>query len=239
MGFQFTQWVCYFKENKLNLHKLDWNDPYQLTTYEYQTIYKSIQQFQIGESSEGKFLMGSAKRYLSKENDKFYLQALILFIQEEQRHAKQLSLFMEKEHIPTIKKHWIDQVFRKLRRFANLEQSITVLLTAEIIATVYYDAIRHVTKSKILIDICQQILSDEAKHVEFQSVTLSEISNNRSFALNIAIKLIREILLFGTLMIVWLYHKKVFKAGGYTFFRYVRCAFDEHKRSESIIKYGI
>jgi len=135
----------------------------QLTTEEYNTIYQSIQQFQIGESSEGKYLMKAANEYLKDKSYNGYAEALKLFIQEEQRHARYLAYFMKVEDIPVIKKHWIDQIFRKLRRLASLKQSITVLLAAEIIATVYYEALKNVTNSKLLIDICNRLLLDEAK----------------------------------------------------------------------------
>ncbi|MGD2434216.1 hypothetical protein ACP8H3_09665 [Bacillus velezensis] len=46
--------------------------------------------------------------------------------------------------------------FRRLRRFASLEQSITVLLTGSV----------------CLQSICGQILIDEEKHIEFQAETL-------------------------------------------------------------------
>ncbi|MED4702270.1 hypothetical protein ABEU80_06045 [Bacillus velezensis] len=46
--------------------------------------------------------------------------------------------------------------FRRLRRFASLEQSITVLLTGSV----------------CLQSICRQILIDEEKHIEFQAETL-------------------------------------------------------------------
>lgn len=235
MDFNFEAWIDYFQENKMNVNQLDWSEKYQLSTGELQTIYRSIQQFQIGESSEGKFLIESPKKYLAEQNDKSYLQALILFIQEEQRHAYELGLFMKKQHIPIIKKHWVDQVFRKLRRFANLEQSITVLLTAEIIATVYYDALKRVTSSKTLIRICEQILRDEAKHVEFQSVALNRISKHRNTLLKKLMGSTRLFLLSGTLIIVWLYHYKVLKAGGYHFIKYFKSALNEHYRAEKII----
>ncbi|MGB8002086.1 MAG: ferritin-like domain-containing protein [Anaerobacillus sp.] len=235
MNFDFRSWVDYFKNNKGNLHSIEWSEGYQLSSHEYHTIYQSLQQFQVGERSEGKFLIKSTKRYLSKMKDHSYLQAIILFIHEEQRHAKELARFMEKQQIPTIRKHWVDQVFRKLRRFASLEQSITVLLTAELIATVYYDALKRSTKSKVLRGICEQILDDEAKHVEFQSVALHQMSNNRKKVTKGIVKAIRMSLFLGTLIIVWFQHHKVFRAGGYGVVKYFKYALLEYRRAEKII----
>lgn len=61
MIFDFRQWVNYFNQNKENLKHIEWNEPYILNSNEYYTILRSIQQFQVGERSEGKFLIKSAK----------------------------------------------------------------------------------------------------------------------------------------------------------------------------------
>ncbi|WP_164672387.1 hypothetical protein [Bacillus velezensis] len=47
-----------------------------------------------------------------------------------------------------------------------------MLLTAEVIAAVYYDALKNVTGSVCLQSICGQILIDEKQHFEFQAETL-------------------------------------------------------------------
>ncbi|TYP69507.1 hypothetical protein [Paenibacillus methanolicus] len=225
MDVHYGAWSRYYRENKTRLRELDWDDPYRLDEAEYKTIAGSIQQFQIGESSEGKYLIEAAKRYLAGRRDQSYLESLILFIQEEQRHARELARFMERQHIPRIRSHWVDGVFRKLRRFASLEQSITVLLTAEIIASVYYIALRQATKSPLLIGICDQILADEAKHVEYQCVALGEFARRRAKPMNRVAGLLRRVLLTGTLAVVWFYHGKVFRAGGYRFASFCQGAF--------------
>lgn len=69
MGFDFRQWVSYFNQNKANLQHIEWHAPYMLSASEYHTILRSVQQFQVGERSEGKFLVKSAKRYLSHSKD--------------------------------------------------------------------------------------------------------------------------------------------------------------------------
>ncbi|MFG3444326.1 hypothetical protein ACGFZ1_06430 [Bacillus velezensis] len=47
-----------------------------------------------------------------------------------------------------------------------------MLLTAEVIVAVYYDALKNVTGSVCLQSICWQILIDEEKHIEFQAEKL-------------------------------------------------------------------
>jgi hypothetical protein len=71
------------------------------------------------------------------------------------------------------------------------------------------------TKSEVLIDLCNQILSDEEKHVQFQAETLQQFAQNRNVLFNRIVYILRRILFEGTLIIVWYQHKSVFKAGGY------------------------
>ncbi|GIP29410.1 hypothetical protein J23TS9_45400 [Paenibacillus sp. J23TS9] len=210
-----SKWVQYFASNNQNLKYIHWDDNYKLTTKERETVIKSIQQFQLGENSEGKHLIKRAQEYVQKTKDEDYYLALIEFIKEEQRHARDLGRFMRAQGIPPLRKHWVDNIFRRFRRNASLEQSIIVLVTAEIIAKIYYKALQKSTKSKVLIDLCDQILCDEGKHVQFQSETLHKLSQNRSAFFNRIVYILRRCLFEGTLIIVWYQHKPVFKAGGY------------------------
>src|SRR5258706_385192 len=88
-----------------------------------------------------------------------YIEAIRLFIAEEQRHARDLAHFLQINEIPLVKTTFTDGVFRRLRQIlGNLEISIAVLITAEIIAIVYYTALRDATNSQVLQTLCKQIL---------------------------------------------------------------------------------
>jgi hypothetical protein len=234
MDFKF--WRDYFAKNNQVLSPIPWGEAYEISADERAIITKSIQQFQIGESSEGKHLIHNAKNYSQKIEDPSYLEAIILFIKEEQRHARDLARFMTSQNIPLIKKHWVDQVFRKLRKFAGLELSIIVLVTAEIIAKVYYKALKNATKSKVLINLCERILDDEVKHVEFQSLTLHELSHNRATTLNKLSRCFHWILMQGTIIVVWIHHRKVLRAGGYHFTDFFASCKEEFYESDLLVK---
>lgn len=225
----------YFLSNNLSLKYIHWDDNYDLTTKERETITKSIQQFQLGENSEGKHLIKRAQEYVNKTQDQDYYHALIEFIKEEQRHAKDLGRFMKLQGIPLIRTHWVDNVFRRLRKYASLEQSVIVLLTAEIIAKIYYIALKQSTNSLILIDLCNQILSDEEKHVQFQSETLHKLAQNRSAFINSTVHILRRFLFEGTLIVVWYQHMSVFKAGGYTLRSYYKECRNEFNLTKKLI----
>jgi hypothetical protein len=233
--FNFNSWIDYFILNKRNLKTIYWTEIYKLTRKEFTTIYDSIRIFQKGESSEAKHIFKSAKQFLHHQSDQSYMEALTLFINEEHRHAFELKRFMSLQDIPCLRKHWSDTVFRQLRRFGGLEQSISVLLTAEFIAAVYYKALKQSTQSVVLRQICEQILSDEQMHIRFQSEAISQFYAGRSEVFNKTITAAKRILLEGTMIIVWSGHEKVLNKGGYDFFKFRKECLVEFSKSLHVI----
>ncbi len=232
----FKSWSDYFIRNRNSLHLIPWKEAQWLSEKEFEKIRKSIAVFQKGESSDGKHLIQKAHKNAMKTGDKNYFDALMLFINEEHRHSFDLKRFMMIQGIPLLKTHWTDWIFRRLRNLGGLETSISVLLTAEIIATVYYDALSKATDSTVLKSICHQILEDEDMHIRFQSEGLSRFYVKRKFLTNAMIHLIRRILLEATMHAVWIDHRKVFKAGGYGFFSFRQSALSEFCRTIHIVQ---
>ncbi|MGC6430061.1 MAG: hypothetical protein ACON5F_03370 [Jejuia sp.] len=229
---KFQYWLNYFKNNENHFDDIFWDGEEKLTPHEIRIISSSIQQFQKGENSEGKHLIAFAK----KIGDQTYLETIKLFIKEEQKHALVLSKLMKTNNISRIKSHWIDDVFRGLRKLASLENSIIVLLTAEIIASVYYIALKECSNSKTLKAICNQILLDEEMHINFQSYTLGQFYKTKSSLNKIFSRYFHRILMTGTTCMVWLYHWKVLKHGGFPLQRFYKSVFTEYSRSEKMIK---
>lgn len=229
---KFQYWLTHFKNNQNQFEHINWELDEKLTSKEINIIKSSIQQFQKGENSEGKHLIQYAKKY----GDSIYLETIKFFIKEEQTHALVLGKFMKKHGIEKINDHWVDNVFRSMRKLTSLENSIIVLLTAEIIASVYYIALRECSNTKNLKNICLQILKDEEAHINFQSYTLNQFYKNKSFIGKIYSRLFHRILMTGTTFIVWFYHKKVFHYGGISFNHYYKLVFKEYSRSEKLIK---
>ncbi len=220
-------WDDYFAQNERELLCIPWEDDACVTDWEIAAIATSIQGFQLGESSEGFHLSKCAKIYSERANESAYFDAIKRFIREEQRHARDLARFMDLAGIATIKKTWPDAVFRKLRHFADLEVSISVLITAEIIAKVYYPALREATASPVLRTLCDQIIHDEEPHVEFQAQRLAILRRNRGrTTLQIGHGLHR-FLFFGTCLVVWYKHGKAIKAGGIGFRAFWRTCWRE------------
>lgn len=227
----FKDWRTYFVDNKDHFAWLDLSQIELLSSEEVATISNSIAQYQKGENSEGKNLIAYAQSFHNQD----YLETIKDFIREEQRHAAVLGSFMKTQGIPTLRSHWIDSVFRGLRSLAGLENSVIVLLTAEIIAAVYYKALRDATGSPELKAICKRILIDEEMHINFQSFTLREHFTSKTPLQKSLIRLFHRTLMRGTILVVWSSHKSVLKAGGYTLIKFATEVLTEFKRSEDMI----
>ena len=135
-------------------------------------------------------------------------------------HASVLAAFMHKFQIPLIKGHWVDHVFRWLRKAGGIQNTVGTLLIAEIIAKIYYRALRDATESDLLKRICLQILRDEDEHIRFQCDLLKIFHRRQSWLSNFFIGSYQLFLMMGTTFVVWWYHKKVLKQGGYYFGKY-------------------
>lgn len=212
----FSHWKNFFEMNQSHFDDVDWSMADTLTEKERQLVYTSLQQFQKGENSEGKHLYSFAKKY----DDATYIECIRLFIKEEQKHALVLGRYLDIYNIPRIKHHWVDGAFRKLRKLAGLENTISVLLTAEIISKVYYKGLKKATGSALLAKLCDQILKDEDQHIAFQCDTLNKLYHDKGKFPRFFNNFWNTTLMLGTIVVVWWHHKKVLKAGGYSFFNF-------------------
>jgi len=152
--------------------------------------------------------------------DAEWLPALQLFIAEEQEHSKILGRYLDREGIPRLEAHWLDGIFRSLRKLAGLELCAAVLVTAETLAIPFYQALRDATRSPLLRAICVRILCDEAAHLRFQGLTLGLIRcplGKRARAIR---SLGHAVLFHGTALLLWQQHRRVFHSAGWSFRRF-------------------
>lgn len=204
------EWLRYYQNNLDALRPIPWERGPELTTGESQAVARSVQEFQVGESSEGRHLLRNAQAYAERTGDFDYAKTMRLFIAEEQRHARDLGRFLRMNGIALVKSTFSDKVFRTLRNlFPGLELSIAVLVTAEIIAKVYYAALRAATQSVVLRALCDQILSDELQHVDFQSEQLAKLRRGRGAIGYFATMALQRFLFLGATLVVWSSHRRV------------------------------
>lgn len=210
-------WHHYFTTNAALRLPLPWEYSYQLSADEYAAVIPSIQEFQLGESSEGRQLYRAAQRYAAEAGDPDYVRAIAAFIREEQRHAQDLKRFLNSQRAPAINASWVDQIFRRLRRGTNLDLALSVLVSAELIANVYYAALAAATQSPALQALCAQILHDEAAHVQFHCERLACMRSRRTWMERRGAQLRHRALFAGACLVVWSRHAPVFQRAGRSF----------------------
>lgn len=214
-----SDWCQFFRDNEWTADDLPWDDPYRLTPRELQTIRGAVQQFQLGEGSEGRQLKKRARVFADRSGDDLFMVALQLFIREEQRHSGQLRRFMLRQQIPTLSHHWVDHAFRRLRVLSGLELELRVLVTAETIAVPFYRALAGATRSPLLQALCQRILHDEAGHLRYQSWMLARLEQGRSPRIRALVRGLHRLFVSATCCLVWRQYHSVFRAAGYGFSR--------------------
>lgn len=233
MKYTATRWRHYFQNNRASLDSFPWDAHTRLSEAERRAISASIQQFQLGEGSDGTNFLRLGARFGQKAGDASFLPSLRLFIAEEQMHSALLGRFMEQQGIPLLRRHWVDSVFRVLRKLMGLELCVTVLVTAECIAVPYYRALFLATQSRLLRSICERILRDEANHLEYQGETLGRLCEGASKLRAVVHAVAHRVLLAGTTLVVWKEHGLVFRAAGYSFSQFLSEAGDALSQTES------
>ena len=223
-------WHDYFTKNGLKPDGIPWNAHDTFSDEERRCIEKSIAAFQLGEYSEGRGLLKFAARYAEKYDDEYLVGITRLFVSEEQNHALLLKRFMARHGIECIKRNWTDTVFRRLRKDVGYELSVTVLITAEIIALIYYKALRACTGSVVLKAVCDKILADETAHVEYESEVLSSIRNAKPWPLKRAANFQHQFLFCGTVLVVYFEHQRVLRRGGYSLGKFWAACWTEYMK---------
>lgn len=209
-------WVEYFKYNNAHLIPLDYSLNNELNRGQKRLIFPSIKAFQIGEGSDSAHLTSVVKAFAEKSNYTDFPEIMRWFIVEENRHSQMLKAYLETYDEECEKSLWIDNIFRGLRKLMGIECEVIVLVTAEMIALSYYDALADATDSVLLKDICAQMLHDELMHIVLQSDTLNRISSSRAEFFNTISRVTRKILMSVTSSVVWKKYKDVFVKAGYT-----------------------
>ena len=225
MSRSTQDWVDHFRWNGSVAMRIPWHIGPDLGDGERAAIAHSIQMFQLGENGEGRHLMRYAKQWADRTGDTLYPEAIRMLIAEEQRHAGVLGRFMEINGIARIKRGCTDGIFWRARNlFGNLEVSISVLVSAEIIAKIYYPALSEATASIVLRSICEQIHREEIAHVEFQTEQLARIRAGRPAFGILATRLFHRVLFYPTLVVVGLSHRRALRRGGLSLRQFfVRC----------------
>lgn len=213
-------WVQYFSHN-LQQQRIDWAISPELTLTQRNNILKSLQAWQLGETSEGSNLINAATKYAKKLNDDKYVDAIKLFIKEEQKHGENLGKYLDLIGEKRIMKNWGDSLFRKFRGLnTDMEFWTIAVITVESAAQIFYQCLKDATNCKLLKQICTDILIDEAPHITFQIERLHIIFHQKNKIMRFLTYNYYYIFYFSTALVVWYAHQKLFKAGSVDFQKY-------------------
>jgi hypothetical protein len=90
-----AEWLDYFRTNADNHPRIPWAAGAEVTPTELATIARSLQAWQLGETSDGRHLLAAAARYAARVSDAGFVAMARLFILEEQRHGELLGKFLD------------------------------------------------------------------------------------------------------------------------------------------------
>jgi hypothetical protein len=216
------EWTEHFRSNAFN-HRVDWTTHPAITPEQIKVIKRSLQAWQLGETSDGKNLIRAASKYASRIDDPDYVKAITLFIKEEQKHGENLGRYLDVIGEQRIQKDWGDTLFRKVR-YLNTSMEIWTLavLVVESTAQVFYQALKASTQCPLLRQICSDILIDEAYHIVFQVERMTVLFEEKDALAKWFIRPIYTCFYFGVALLVWFAHRRLFRAGGNTFKMYIR-----------------
>jgi len=227
-----VQWRRYFEQNARNERQIPWELGADAPLTELAPILPSLRAWQLGETSDGRHLLKAAANYAKKVNDPSFVDAVRLFIREEQRHGENLGRFLDLAGVPRARFDWGDCLFRFSRYLLpGMEAWATPVVMVETHAMIYYNALRRASSSRVLQAICRQILCDEVPHIRFQCERLAILHRTRSPWL-LAFTRVGQRLLFTLITLaVWVGHRRALRAGGYEFSHFWRVAWGRMQRA--------
>ncbi|HEY1351149.1 MAG TPA: ferritin-like domain-containing protein [Ktedonobacteraceae bacterium] len=170
VSFPAGEWFQVFQENARQRLVIPWEQGIKVEPHLRRPLIRSLQRFQVGEQGDGLHLSKAAARTQQAE----YRATIDLFIKEEQEHSRLLARSITGLGGTLLRHHWSDTCFVFLRRLLGLRMELLVLLVAEVIAQVYYQALHNGTADVVLQNVFAQILHDEHNHVAFHCAYLRQ-----------------------------------------------------------------
>jgi len=222
-------WLNHFEYHADHPRRLPEGVPNVLTVTERHLIAPSVATFQLGEQSSGSNLLRAAYHFAQKHAAPEVARITELLIREEQQHAALLKSFMVAHGIPMRQQHWSDRAFRRIRKLAELEFSLGVLVTAELIGNVYYRALETATECQRLRLLCRMMVADELAHIGFESDLLLSMRAGKSAPVRITMDVAHRTFLIGTALVVWTTHRAVLKKAGYGLIGFVRACAEQYR----------
>ncbi|MGV3663079.1 MAG: hypothetical protein ACO1TE_23035 [Prosthecobacter sp.] len=210
-------WINHFETNtRLNHHMQLPEAPCALTDEIRVPLARSLATFQLGESGGGTRLRRYTRSIATLENLRGYQRAVDLFVAEEQSHAALLARTVTHLRGDLLQKQWTNSIFRWMRDLVNLEFNIQVLLTAELIAEVYFGLLALRCPDPVVQTVAKKLLRDEIGHLSFQRDFLFERLKTLTPAMQKVWRLQFQAIHVGTAAVVAWDHRECLRGLGVT-----------------------
>jgi hypothetical protein len=203
-------WLKYFEHNRDHRAPIPWEDRIDVAPHLRKVFIRSLQKFQIGESGEGRHL----RKLSAATGNAEYAAAMELFIREEQRHAELMAGILKRMNASLLTSDWTDNCFMFMRHMSGLHTELLVVLMPEMIARVYFDALRRGFPNPAMNAVFTQIVQDEEGHLAFHVDFLNELFSNLSFARRIAVQTIWRLAFRAVCVVVYYDHGSLLGALG-------------------------
>jgi hypothetical protein len=224
------RWCEYFHRQRENLLVIPWERGAELTPAEHELIAPSLREFQQGEGLEGGHFFRCVRAWAEANGDLEYADAHRMFMEEEQRHARDLARFLGLAGIPLLtERSFLNRFFCWCGSRGGLEPTLAIIAQVEIVAQVYYAALRRVTGSSCLRRLCAQILRDEKQHVRFQHERLAILRRERKSLWLMVTHWGDRLLFAGAALACWYGHHRVLRASGLGLAGYWRTAWRAYR----------
>ena len=130
------------------------------------SLSESLAIFQLGESGGGTIARQALNCRL-KQTDEYFAAAMLLFVEEEHRHANILAMCVRLLGGKLIRENWTARLFVFARRLIGLRLKVVVLLAAEVVGICYYHLIAVQLPEGRLKKQLLEIVEDERAHLYF------------------------------------------------------------------------
>ena len=136
------------------------------------SLSRSLAIFQLGESGGGTIIEQARHSDLGGI-DEHFVNAMRLFVREENRHADILARCVEMLGGRLIRKNWTARLFVASRRLLGLRMKVMVLLAAELVGLCYYHLLASAMPPCQIRTLLSELVSDERAHLRFHCCFLN------------------------------------------------------------------
>jgi hypothetical protein len=162
----YQHWITHFRTNRLDRPEPDWSMPFKLPEEKRRVLALSLAEYQLGDGGgECRLVAHDAESYRRSAEDARVV--VDLWFQEEREHSRLLACAVRRVGGQFITDTFAFWLFYLVRRALGVQFEMLVLLIVEIVSTGYYRVIRRNVGDEPIADMCQLILRDEARHIDF------------------------------------------------------------------------